>query len=159
MKVVYPGSFDPPTNGHLDVILRASKLFTKVIVVVLNNNDKNSMFSAKERFNMLQEISINMENVEIMKFDGLLVDFCKKVNSNVIIRGIRAFKDFEYEFQMALTNKTLNDKIETLFIHTDTKNVWISSSIVKEIAKLGGEYCSMVPNVVKFKIQEKLEGL
>ena len=159
MKVVYPGSFDPPTNGHLDVILRASKLFTKVIVVVLNNNDKNSMFSAKERFNMLQEISINMENVEIMKFDGLLVDFCKKVNSNVIVRGIRAFKDFEYEFQMALTNKTLNDKIETLFIHTDTKNVWISSSIVKEIAKLGGEYCSMVPNVVKFKIQEKLEGL
>lgn len=159
MKVVYPGSFDPPTNGHLDVILRASKLFTKVIVVVLNNNDKNSMFSTKERFNMLQEISINMENVEIMKFDGLLVDFCKKVNSNVIIRGIRAFKDFEYEFQMALTNKTLNDKIETLFIHTDTKNVWISSSIVKEIAKLGGEYCSMVPNVVKFKIQEKLEGL
>lgn len=158
MNVVYPGSFDPPTNGHLDVILRASKLFDKVIVAVLNNLNKNYMFNTEERVFMLQKITKNLDNVEVIGFDGLLVDFCKKVKSNVIIRGIRAFTDFEYEFQMALTNKTLNEDIETLFIHTDTKNVWLSSSVVKEIAKLGGEFHMMVPEFVENKIKNKLGG-
>lgn len=159
MNVVYPGSFDPPTNGHLDVILRSRKIFNKVTIAVLNNPSKTYMFSIEERVEMLKEIIKNVDNVEVIGFCGLLVDFCKNVNSNIIIRGIRAFTDFEYEFQMALTNKTLNDNIETLFIHTDTKNIWLSSSVVKEVAKLGGEYHMMVPKIVKIRMEKKLGGI
>ena len=115
---VYPGSFDPCTNGHLDVIKRASKLFDKVIVAVLTNNSKNPLFSVEERANMLRLVTKDMDNVKIDTFSGLLVDYMKKIDSRVIIKGIRAVSDFEYEFQMALTNRTLYGDLETLFLHT-----------------------------------------
>lgn len=155
-SVVYPGSFDPPTNGHLDIIKRASQLTDKLIVAVLNNQAKMPMFSLEEKMEMLKELTKSIENVEVYSFDGLLVDFCEKVNSNVVIRGLRALTDFEYEFQIALTNRTLNKNIETLFMATTTENLWLSSSVVKEIAMLNGEYSGMVPLFVKNKIEEKI---
>lgn len=154
--VVYPGSFDPPTNGHLDIIKRASKLTQKLIVAVLNNQAKNPMFTADEKMEILKELTKNMENVEVLQFDGLLVDFCERVGSNIVIRGLRAVTDFEYEFQIALTNKTLNKNVETLFMTTTTENLWLSSSVVKEIAILNGEYSAMVPEFVKTKIEQKI---
>lgn len=156
MRVVYPGSFDPPTNGHLDIIIRASKLADVLIVGVLNNPSKKPMFSVDEKIEMLKELTKDMNNVEIASFSGLLVDFCKQRNCKIIIRGLRAMTDFEYEFQIALTNKTMDKEIETLFMPTDTQNLWLSSSIVKEIAVLGGEYEDMVPEFVKKKLEDKI---
>ena len=135
---VYPGSFDPCTNGHLDVIKRASKLFDKVIVAVLTNNSKNPLFSVEERANMLRLVTKDMDNVKIDTFSGLLVDYMKKIDSRVIIKGIRAVSDFEYEFQMALTNRTLYGDLETLFLHTSQEYMFLSSSIVKALAKSEG---------------------
>lgn len=158
MKVVYPGSFDPPTNGHLDIIKRASNLFDEVIVAVLQNKSKSPMFTAEERIEMLYNIleeNSNIENVKIYKFEGLLVDFCIQINSKVVIRGLRAVTDFEYEFQIALTNRIMSKDIETLFIPTDTNNLWLSSSIVKEIAIFNGEVDNMVPACVKQKLKQK----
>lgn len=157
-NAVYPGSFDPPTNGHLDIIKRASNLTQNLIVAVLNNQAKNPMFTLDEKIEMLKEITKDIKNVQILSFDGLLVDFCKKVNSNIVIRGLRAMTDFEYEFQIALTNRKLNEKIETLFMTTTTENLWLSSSVVKEIAVFGGEYSDMVPSFVKNKIEQKILG-
>lgn len=142
---VYPGSFDPCTNGHLDVIKRASKLFDKVIVAVLINDTKQPLFSAEQRVQMLRIAAEDLDNVEVNSFSGLLVDFMKKVNSQIIIKGIRAVSDFEYEFQMALTNKTLYEDLETLFLHTSKEYMFLSSSIVKEIAKYNGSLEGLVP--------------
>lgn len=146
--VVYPGSFDPCTNGHLDVIKRASKLFDKVVVAVLVNDSKTPLFSVDKRVEMLKSVTAGIKNVEIRSFSGLLVDFMKEVDSEVVIKGIRAVSDFEYEFQMALTNQALYDELETLFLHTSKEYMFLSSSIVKEIASYGGSLEGLVPDVL-----------
>lgn len=156
MKAVYPGSFDPPTNGHLDIITRASKLTDTLIVAVLNNPSKTPMFSTNEKIEMLEELTKDIPNVKVASFSGLLVDFCNEMDCKIVIRGLRALTDFEYEFQIALTNKTLNKEIETLFMPTDTQNLWLSSSVVKEIAIFGGKYDDMVPEIVKDRLEKKV---
>lgn len=144
--VVYPGSFDPCTNGHIDIISRASRLFDRVIVAVLINNSKSPLFTAGERVEMLKTAVADYSNVEVFSFDGLLVDFMKAVKADVIIKGIRAVSDFEYEFQMALTNHELYNDAETLFIPTSKDYMFLSSSIVKEIAGYGGSLEGLVPD-------------
>ena len=156
MKAVYPGSFDPPTNGHLDIITRASKLTDTLIVAVLNNPSKSPMFTTDEKIEMLKELTKDIPNVKVASFSGLLVDFCRQNYCKIVIRGLRALTDFEYEFQIALTNKTMDKEIETLFMPTDTQNLWLSSSVVKEIATFGGKYDAMVPKIVKDRLEEKV---
>ena len=156
MIAVYPGSFDPVTFGHLDIITRASKFADKLVVAVLSNSSKTPMFSADERLAMLKEACGGLDNVEFIEFSGLLVDFAKSVSADAIVRGLRAVSDFEYEFQMALTNRSLCDDIETLFIPTSTQYLYLSSSIVKEVAMFGGDIGSMVPDFVNDKIMKKL---
>lgn len=154
---VYPGSFDPITNGHLDIINRAAKLYDKVIVGVLNNSSKNPMFSASERKAMIDEVIKDIPNVSCDTFSGLLVDFAKKNGATVIIKGLRTVADFEYEFQMALLNKALNPEYETMFMMTDSKYSYISSSMVKDVAKYNGELNGLVPPSVILEIKEKLQ--
>lgn len=153
--VVYPGSFDPCTNGHLDIIARASQLFDQVIVAVLVNHSKSPIFSAEERVAMLEKALANYDNVKVFSFSGLLVDFMKKVNANVIIKGIRALSDYEYEFQMALTNSALSPEIETLFIPSRKDYMFLSSSLVKEVAKYGGSLSGLVPDCLISIINER----
>lgn len=143
--VVYPGSFDPCTNGHLDIISRAAKLADRVIVAVLVNSSKSPLFTAEERVELLRSAVAEFDNVEVHSFSGLLVDFMKEVGSTVIVKGIRAVSDFEYEFQMALTNHALYSEIETLFIPSRKDYMFLSSSIVKEIARYGGRLEGLVP--------------
>lgn len=152
---VYPGSFDPITNGHLDIIRRASRLYDKVIVGVLNNTSKNPKFSAEERREMINTVTKDIPNVSCDVFSGLLVDFAKQNQANVIIKGLRTVADFEYEFQMALLNKALNPEYETVFMMTDSKYSYISSSMVKEVAKYHGELDGFVPPSIKEKIIKK----
>ena len=156
MKAIYPGSFDPITNGHLDVIKRASKVVDRLVVAVLHNSSKTSLFSIDERLEMLKAACESFENIEIQAFSGLLIDFAKKIDAKVIIRGLRATTDFENEFKMALTNRALNDDIETLFLPTTLQYSYISSSVVKEVASLGGDVSFMVPKVVENKILQKI---
>lgn len=153
--VVYPGSFDPCTNGHLDVIARAAKLFDRVVVAVLINNAKTPLFDVKERVQLLKLAVKDYANVEVHAFSGLLVDFMRKVDAHVIIKGIRAMSDFEYEFQMALTNHALSHEIETLFIPTSKDYMFLSSSIVKEIARYGGSLDGLVPECLISVINER----
>ena len=155
---VYPGSFDPCTNGHLDVIKRASRLFDKLVVAVLINSSKQPSFSVEERVEMLKSVTKDMDNVKICSFSGLLADFMKNINSSIIIKGIRAVSDFEYEFQMALTNRTLNPELETLFLHTSQDYMFLSSSIVKEIAKYGGCLDGLVPDDLIPVIKSRFEN-
>lgn len=154
---VYPGSFDPITNGHLDIIRRAGRLYDKLIVGVLNNPGKKTpMFSVEERMEMIRSVTEDIPNVEVDSFEGLLVDFAKANGANVIIKGLRTVADFEYEFQMALLNKALNPEYETMFLMTDTKYSYISSSMVKELAGFHGNLTGLVPNVIIDKIREKI---
>lgn len=146
ISAVYPGSFDPCTNGHLDIIKRSSKLFDKVYVAVLVNSAKNPTFTVEERMELLQQSVSEYDNVEVCSFSGLLVDFMRSIDSKVVIKGIRAVSDFEYEFQMALTNKTLYPEVETFFLHTSQEYMFLSSSIVKEIAAYGGSLDGLVPD-------------
>ncbi len=155
--VVYPGSFDPCTNGHLDVIARASKLFDRVVVAVLINHAKEPLFHVDERVAMLEQAVAAYPNVEVRSFSGLLVDFMRKENATVIIKGIRAMSDFEYEFQMALTNHALSHEIETLFIPTSKDYMFLSSSIVKEIASYGGSLDGLVPECLISVINERCQ--
>lgn len=160
MKIaVYPGSFDPCTNGHLDIITRASGLFDKVIVAVLVNSSKKPLFSAEERVRMLNKVTMEIPNVEAVSFSGLLADFMKSVNSTIIVKGLRAVSDFEYEFQMALTNKELYSELETLFIPTNKEYMFLSSSIVKEIARYNGKLTGLVPDALISEIQARFEEL
>lgn len=152
---VYPGSFDPITNGHLDIIRRASKLYDRVIVGVLNNASKNPVFSVDERREMIEAVTADIKNVSCDVFSGLLVDFAKQNEASVIIKGLRTVADFEYEFQMALLNKALNPEFETVFMMTDSKYSYISSSMVKEVAKYHGELEGFVPPIIKEKILKK----
>ncbi|SHJ95467.1 pantetheine-phosphate adenylyltransferase [Paramaledivibacter caminithermalis] len=155
-NAVYPGSFDPITNGHLDVIKRSAKIFDKVIVAVLNNPNKNPMFSLEERVELIKYATADVENVEIHCFSGLLVDYVKEKKIDVIIKGLRAVSDFEYEFQMALMNKKLDEDVETLFMTTSSKYSYLSSSIVKEVFKFGGCIKGLVPEIVIEKMRSKL---
>ena len=145
---VYPGSFDPCTNGHLDIITRASHLFDKVVVAVLVNDLKDPSFTLDERVNMIKKITSHMPNVEVTSFSGLLADFMKENNYSVIIKGLRAVSDFEYEFQMALTNHALFDKIETVFMPCSSEFMFLSSSIVKNVAKYNGNLTGLVPEAL-----------
>lgn len=156
MKVaVYPGSFDPCTNGHLDIITRASGLFEKVVVAVLINEKKHPLFSLEERVEMLKTVTKHLENVEVIAFSGLLADFMRQNNYSIIIKGLRAVSDFEYEFQMALTNRTLFDKIETVFIPSSSEFMFLSSSIVKEVAKYNGDLTPLVPKELVPRIMSR----
>lgn len=155
---VYPGSFDPTTNGHINIVVRAAKLFDKLIVGVLDNKAKTPMFTVEERVSQLNSIlqTLELDNVEVKSFSGLLVEFAKSVDANVVIRGLRGVTDFSYEFQMALTNKSLDNDIETLFLSADTDHLFFSSSQVKEIAAFGGNIDNMVPEIVKNDLNKKL---
>lgn len=152
---VYPGSFDPITNGHLDIIRRASKIYDKVIVGVLNNPNKKPLFSAAERMEMIRSVTGGLDNVEVDCFQGLLVDFVKEKGAEVIVKGLRTVADFEYEFQMALLNKALNPEYETVFLMTDSKYSYISSSMVKELAGFNGDLTGLVPREIINKIKQK----
>ncbi len=155
LTAVYPGSFDPPTNGHMDIIERAASFNGRLIVGVLANPSKSPLFSVEERVELLKELTKDIPNVEISSFSGLLVDFCRKVGARIVIRGLRAVTDFEFEFQMALTNKTMSPELETLFMPTSTDYVWISSSVVKEVAMFDGEFEGMVPKLIKDVLDKK----
>lgn len=156
MKIgIYPGSFDPVTNGHIDIIRRSAKLVDTLIVAILRNTNKNSLFSEEERIKLLRDSCSDIENLEIECFSGLLVDFAKEKQANLIIRGLRALTDFEYEFQMAQMNKQLYSEIETIFLVTDVKYSFLSSSAVKEVAKFGGGISDFVPDVVARQTLDK----
>ena len=152
---IYPGSFDPVTNGHLDIVKRGLKLFDKIIVTILYNPGKETLFTVDERLDMLQVSMKNLSNVEIDRFDGLLVDYAAKRKANAILRGMRAVSDFEYEFQMALMNRRLNREIQTVFLMTGLRWIFTSSSIIKEAARFGGNIEGMVPSMVLKRIKEK----
>lgn len=153
---VYPGSFDPPTNGHVDIIVRVAKFFPRLVVAVGENPQKRTLFSVEERVEMLREIcqELGLENVEVTSFAGLLVEFAKRVGVSVIVKGLRVVSDFEIEFQQALMNRNLSG-IETLFMPTDTEWSFLSSSIVKEVASLGGDVSELVPGPVVRRLKEK----
>jgi pantetheine-phosphate adenylyltransferase len=153
---VYPGSFDPITNGHLNIIERATNIFDKIIVGVANNSKKSTLFSAPERIDMIKEVTKNLEKVKIQSFSGLLIDFMKSNKASIIIRGMRAISDFEHESQLALMNKRLAPEIETIFMVTCSKYSYLDSSIVKEIASLNGCINQLVPEIVEKKLREKL---
>ena len=153
---VYPGSFDPITNGHLDIIRRASKIYDQLIVGVLDNSSKRPMFSAEDRKEMIDEAIKDLDNVTCDVFSGLLVDFAKIKGADVIVKGLRTVSDFEYELQMALLNKALNPEYETMFMMTDTMYSYISSSMVKEVAKYNGELEGLVPKHVITKLKDKI---
>lgn len=155
---VYPGSFDPITNGHMDVIKRASALCDNLIVAVLENESKNSTFSKSERIDMIKESARDLKNVKVESFKGLLVDYVIRKNANCVIKGLRAVSDFEYEFQMAQLNKKLNNKVETLLMTTNINYSYLSSSAVKEIAKFKGNIDDLVPKVIREKIKKKYEN-
>lgn len=152
---IYPGSFDPITNGHIDIIERASKIADKLIVAVLNNNDKKSLFSIEERVEMINEAISNIDNVEVESFEGLLVDYAMKKNATIIIRGLRAVTDFEYELQMGQTNRELYGDIDTVFLLTNLKYSYLSSSIVKQVASYNGDVSKFVTPFVAEKLKIK----
>ena len=150
MKIaVYPGSFDPITNGHLNIVERSTKIFDKLIVAVTVDSKKSTLFSAQERKEMIKEATKNIEKVEVKSFSGLLTDFVKKNKANIIIRGMRAISDFEHESQLALMNKRLAPEIETIFLVTCSKYSYLNSSIVKEIASFNGDISRLVPEIVE----------
>lgn len=157
-KAIYPGSFDPATNGHVDIIYRASKIVDTLYVGVLENPSKTPLFTSKERVEQLKCLTEGISNVEIVCFSGLLVDFAEKLNVNTIIRGLRATSDFEYEFQMALTNKQLSPDIETLFISASVNLQFLSSSMVREVAMYGGKLDGMVDEIIKKALEDKFKG-
>lgn len=154
-RAIYPGSFDPITFGHLDIIERSSKMFDEIIVAVLNNSQKNSLFSADERVTMIKDLTNKYSNVSVVSFEGLLVDFADQVDANIIIRGLRAVTDFEYEIQIAQTNHVENPKLDTVFLTTSLNYSYLSSSIVREFASYGGDISKFVPKEIVPLILEK----
>ena len=156
MKIaVYPGSFDPITNGHLDIIQRSSRIFDKLIVAVVKNHSKKPLFTMEERMELIKKCIIDLPNVEVDNFDGLLVNFTASKGAHVIVKGLRAISDFEYEFQMALLNRKLRPDTETMFMMTNHKYSYLSSSMVKEIAALGGCIKDLVPDAIIDDIKNK----
>lgn len=154
-RAIYPGSFDPPTNGHLDIIRRASKLVDELVVSVVLNPSKNALFTLEERTEMLQETATELGNVRVESFTGLLVDFVRRQEARIIVKGLRAVSDFEFEFQMALLNRNLAPEVDTLFLMTADRHAFLSSSSVKEIASLGGSVADLVPPHVEARLREK----
>ena len=154
-RAIYPGSFDPVTNGHVDIILRSSKIVDKLIVGVLNNSAKKSLFSVEERVSMLKELTKDLPNVEVTSFDGLLVDYMREIDASIIVRGLRAVTDFEYELLIAQTNHIENTDIETIFLTTNLQYSYLSSTIVKEFASYGGDISKFVPEQFVDRIYEK----
>ena len=152
---IYPGSFDPITNGHVDIIERGLKIFDKVIVSILNNPNKKSLFTVEERIDLIENSLKGVKNVSVESFDGLLVDFAEQVNADVIIRGMRAVSDFDNEFHMAMMNRRLNRQIQTVFLMTGMRWVFTSSSGIKEVAAFGGSVAGIVPPYVEQKLKEK----
>jgi pantetheine-phosphate adenylyltransferase len=156
IRAVYPGTFDPVTNGHLDLVQRSAALFDKVIVAILKNNDKAPLFTLNERVEMLEEAVTNLGNVTVTTFGGLLVDYAHRVKASVIVRGIRAVSDYEYELQMALMNRRLSSKVETVFMMPAEAYTYLSSRMVKEVSALGGSIHGLVPAGVERRLKEKL---
>ncbi|CCJ34551.1 pantetheine-phosphate adenylyltransferase [Caloramator australicus] len=155
---IYPGSFDPITNGHLDIIVRASKIFDKVIVAVLENPEKkNPLFTIEERVELIKRVTKDIDNVEVESFKGLLVNYAKEKSAKVIIKGLRAVSDFEYELQMAMMNNKLNNQLETLFMMTSNKYSFLSSSLVKQVAMYGGCIKDLVPEEIIDDIRNKFK--
>ncbi|HMH04637.1 MAG TPA: pantetheine-phosphate adenylyltransferase [Candidatus Udaeobacter sp.] len=154
-RAIYPGSFDPITNGHLDVIERARKLFDEVVVAVTHNDEKQPLFSLNDRLDLLRETAGKIDNVRIAEFEGLLVEFARNEEAGVVIRGLRAISDFEFEFQMALMNRKLDSAVETIFLMPKEEYTYLSSRIVKEIARLGGDVSGFVPACVARALSRK----
>jgi pantetheine-phosphate adenylyltransferase len=154
---IYPGSFDPVTNGHIDIAQRGLRLFDKIIVAILSNPVKNFLFTVEERIEMLESSLEEYPNIEVEKFDGLLVDYAAKKDSTAILRGMRAVSDFEYEFQLALMNRKLNRDVQTVFLMTGLRWIFTSSSIIKEAAQFGGDIEGMVPPIVNEKLKKKFK--
>ena len=152
---IYPGSFDPVTLGHYDIIERSSKIFDKLIVGVLNNSAKSPLFSVEERVNMLKDVTSHFPNVEVQSFAGLLIDFVRSNDANVIVRGLRAIPDFEYELQLAQMNRVIAPEIDTLFLTTNLKYAYLSSSMAKEVAMYGGDISSFLSPEIAEKVREK----
>ncbi|HEY4715491.1 MAG TPA: pantetheine-phosphate adenylyltransferase [bacterium] len=155
---IYPGTFDPPTYGHINIIERGLNVFEKIIIAVAEDSVKDPLFTAKERVEIIKEIFPGKKNVTVKVFNGLLVNYARKVNAKVILRGLRTVADFEYELQMALANKKLDGEIETVFMMTEEYLSYFSSSLIKEIAKLGGDPAGMVPEIVARKLKKKIQG-
>lgn len=154
---IIPGSFDPITNGHLDIIERSSSIFDEIIVAILVNPDKKYLFSLEERIEMIEKSVKNIKNIKVDSFSGLLVNYAKSVNSKIIVRGLRAVSDFEYEMQLTSMNKTLDETIETFYMMTNTKYSFISSSIVKGVSGFGADLSKFVPKIVSEKLEKKLK--
>ena len=155
---VYPGSFDPVTLGHLDIIERSSKIVDKLVVGVLQHSAKNPLFSVEERVTMLKEVTAHLSNVQVVSFDGLLVDFARQSHAAVVVRGLRAITDFEYELQMSQTNRIMCPGLDTIFLTTDLKYAYLSSSIVREVAQYGGDISSFVPATIAERVLGKFNG-
>src|SRR5579863_6368651 len=154
---IYPGSFDPPTNGYLDLIQRGSKIFEGLVVAVLRNSEKTPMFTLAERLEMLRQLTAELSNVRIDTFDGLMVEYAKSIDAMCVLRGIRAISDYEYELQMALMNRKLEPSLETVFMMPAVRYSYVSSRLVREVAQAGGPVKDLVPEVVKRKLREKLD--
>jgi len=153
---VYPGSFDPLTNGHVDIISRGARLFDRIVVAMLVNAEKAPLFSIAERVEIARAVFKSQPNVEVDTFDGLLVDYVQRRNAQVIVRGLRAVSDFEFEFQMALMNRRLNDRIETIFMMPAEQYTYISSRLIKEVFSLGGRVHGLVPELVESRLRDKV---
>ena len=156
-RAIYPGSFDPVTLGHIDIIRRSAPLVDELVIGVLNNNAKSPLFSVEERVKMLDEVVKNLQNVKVVPFEGLLVEFAKRMDARMIERGLRAITDFEYELQMAQTNQKLSGDLETVFLTTSLQYSYLSSTTVKEVAAFGGDISQFVPETVIDRIQEKIK--
>lgn len=157
-KVIYPGTFDPVTNGHIDLVERASKLFDKVVIAIASSTRKNPMFSLEERVEMTQTALAHLDNIEVIGFDRLLVDLASELDAVAVLRGLRAVSDFEYEFQLANMNRALSDQLETIFLTPSERFSYISSSLVKEVGSLGGDVSPFVPEHVWKILSEKFQG-
>jgi pantetheine-phosphate adenylyltransferase len=158
VKAIYPGSFDPLTNGHLDLIERGSKIFDELVVAILINAEKDPLFTERERIEMLRATTKNFRNVSIDTFDGLLVDYVQQQDAQAVLRGIRAISDYEYELQMALMNRKLAPGVETVFMMPADSYSYVSSRLVKEVFRLGGSVRGLVPELVELRLQEKING-
>ena len=157
VTAIYPGSFDPPTNGHLDLIHRGSRIFDQLIVAILRNPDKTPLFSVADRKRMLEDLTADIKNVSVETFDGLTVEFAEKVNAAAMLRGIRALSDYEYELQIAMMNRKLSPELETVFMMPAEQYSYLSSRLVREAAKLGGDVSTLVPELVEQRLKEKLD--